>query len=167
MTYVATLPADKEKVYLKVQGDVDLDLELIASDDTILIKFVSGSGWVHGSISDSDAVSFEHNGMSIKSCVDRCSEDITITVTQWLHFYILTQELPFLSKMYHVSLYASPNNNRWYSVLAFHQYFGGQTFTFSGDAAFSSEWVYIDKTTEKLTLSVAGCKCRFHFICFA
>jgi hypothetical protein len=46
--YITTIPKHKEKVFIQLTADADLDTYLIAADGTVLVWFDDYSGWVGG-----------------------------------------------------------------------------------------------------------------------
>jgi hypothetical protein len=102
--FVSTIPAGKDKIYIQLSATagmmidflvcfskfshiflkyhilwLDLDTKLVAGDGTtVLIQYLDG--WTHGSFQSASAIPFAYHGMGFLSCVDSCTEDITLNV---------------------------------------------------------------------------------------
>jgi len=79
---VGVIPANRDKVFVQLAANADVDLRLTASDGTILLKYTGAqpTGWTGGCVNCEYATIFTYNSMAFTTCVDKCSEDMILTV---------------------------------------------------------------------------------------
>jgi hypothetical protein len=73
---VATIPADRSLVFIRMAANADLDMNLVAADGTILVQYGGYYNSYHWCVSCSYAQSFSYLGSNFKACVDGCSETL-------------------------------------------------------------------------------------------
>jgi len=78
--YVGTIPAGKDQVFVQLAADADIDTKLVAADGTVLLAYVGANTWTGGCVDCAAATLFTYDAMDFKTCVDKCTEDLTITV---------------------------------------------------------------------------------------
>ena len=69
-------PPPTDKVFVELDAEADLDLKLVADDGTVLLYY-DGSNSVNWSLKT--LVTFRHDGMGFRTCVDGCTEHMNIT----------------------------------------------------------------------------------------
>jgi hypothetical protein len=78
--YLTTIPANKEKIYIKLSGNADLDLKISLTDGTVLVYYNTATAqWIGGCVACAGSMKFKFRRMSFETCVDRCRLDKTVT----------------------------------------------------------------------------------------
>ena len=80
--FVGTIPAGKDKVFVQLAADADIDLKLVAADGTVMLQYVSQNNWIGGCVTCTTTTVSSYSGMTLTSCVDKCSADLTLTVSR-------------------------------------------------------------------------------------
>ena len=78
--FVGIIPSGKDQVFIQLAANADIDTKLVAADGHVMIMYTGTNTWAGGCVTCPEATNFTYDGMDVKSCVDKCEEDLTLTV---------------------------------------------------------------------------------------
>jgi hypothetical protein len=106
---ITTIPAGKDKIFIDLSANADLDTKIVAADGTVLLEYVlQDRAWVGGCVVCEDSTTFAYHGMNFETCVDRCTAHKELTyrdgtvfnlegsgeyAEEWVHIDHTTEDL--------------------------------------------------------------------------